>query len=499
GSETVLTPGPDDASPRFSPDGAWIMYIHNHAAYRIPAFGGEPGKLLDNVEDAGWSPDGRQIAFTRFQGADSELGIATLSSGESRIVHQFQNEYFQCPSWSPDGSTIALIRKTTGTAAAVFPSFFFVSVDSGDVHVIKSPLRGGELSTPTWIDGARRILYAIPESQGDIGTMQTTIIGSPSRVLLQDVKSGDARMLLSVQSPVSRLEIASAGRLIFDLLGQRDNLKLFSTLGENAQGSWLTHGSSIDRQPFFSPDGQSIIFTSSRSGDVDLWEVTLKTNALHRLTDNPASDWDPFITPDNKHLVWSSNRSGNFEIWIADRDGASPRQLSHDGYDAENPIITSEGWLLYSSGNPKHPGLFKMRLDGSAAQVLVPHPIAWPDASPDGKYVLYHLIGNALSGDIHVVRVEDGAPVDFHAAGQRARFSGDGRSIAYIRPYGHGIVRQDFPASSGSRVQVLVPDSPDQFIDSFGISADGKRIIATYAQPARSLVLADHVPGIDKR
>jgi Tol biopolymer transport system component len=73
---------------------------------------------------------------------------------------------------------------------------------------------------------------------------------------------------------------------------------------------------------------------------VDLWEISLKTGALQRLTDHPASDWDPFITLDNQHLVWCSNRSGNFEIWIGERDGSSSRQVSHDGFDAENLVVT---------------------------------------------------------------------------------------------------------------------------------------------------------------
>jgi serine/threonine protein kinase len=60
GSETVLTPGPDDSSPRFSPDGAWVLFIHNRAAYRIPSIGGEPRKLLDKVDAhlGGWKPTG---------------------------------------------------------------------------------------------------------------------------------------------------------------------------------------------------------------------------------------------------------------------------------------------------------------------------------------------------------------------------------------------------------------------------------------------------------
>ena len=156
-------------------------------------------------------------------------------------------------------------------------------------------------------------------------------------------------------------------------------------------------------------DGESVIFASSRSGDVDLWEVSPKTNAVRRLTDPPASDWDPFVTVDGKHLLWSSNRTGNFEIWTAERDGSSPRQVSHDGYDAENPVATVDGWVAYASGNPQHPGLYKVRMDGTDGALVVGGAVAWPDVSPDGKYALYHIVSGALRAKIYVVRLADGA------------------------------------------------------------------------------------------
>lgn len=190
-------------------------------------------------------------------------------------------------------------------------------------------------------------------------------------------------------------------------------------LGSNSQRAAIV---SI-RQPYFSPDGEWVLFSASRSGDVDLWEVSLKTGALQRLTDHPASDWDPYVTPDNKHLQWSSNRTRNFEVWMADRGGSSPHQVSHDGDDAENPAVTPDGnWVIYASGQSQHPGVWKVRIDGTDSRQIVAGPAAWPDLSPDGKYVLYHVVSGVLRASIHVVRFEDGAPVDFHADGIRARF-----------------------------------------------------------------------------
>ena len=500
GSETALTPGPDDDSPRFSPDGSWVLFIHNRAAYRIPSLGGEPRRLLDNVEDADWSPDGREIAFVRLATGGkngTDIGVASVPDGASRIIHHVENEELRAPSWSPDGSTIALVAQPVGVAGAPVRSLLLLSPDGRSVRELKCPLPGGGLSGVAWTRDSRQVIYEVPESPADVGGARTTAVGSTGHVLLQDVGSGRARTLFAVQAPVSRVEIAGPGRMIFDLLPQRGNLKYFSSApGEPLSGRWLTRGNSIDRQPYYAPDGETVVFSSSRSGDVDIWEISTKTSALRRLTDHPAADWDPFITSDNQHLLWSSNRSGNFEIWIAERDGSSPRQLSHDGYDAENPIVTPDGWVLYASGQPQHPGLWKVRLDGTDAKLVTPGPVAWPDVSPDGKYALYHIVSTALSAQISIVRLADGTPVDFHARGQRARFAADGRSIIYIRDQGTDIVRQDFLSGPGAPVKVLIPGSPDLSTETFHITPDGKNIVASYTQPSRSLVVVDGVPGI---
>jgi eukaryotic-like serine/threonine-protein kinase len=496
GSETVLTSGPDDASPRFSPDGAWVLFIHNRAAYRVPSIGGEPRKLLDNVEDAGWSPDGRQIAFVRFEGGKTEIGVGSVQDGASRVIHEIENAHLQSPSWSPDGRTIVLISQVAGTVD-ILHSLFLLSPDGRDFREIKCPVPGGQLSSPAWVGGGQQVVYAVPESAGEVGNLETSNIGSAGQVLLQDTKTGSVRSLFSTHVPASRIEIAGTGRVIFDSLTQRSNLRLFSNTPAAPSGDrWLTRGNSIDRQPYFSPDGGSVIFSSSRGGDVDLWEVLPKTGALRRLTDHPALDWDPFITSDNQHLVWSSNRSGNFEIWDAETDGSSPHQVSHDGFDAENPVLSRDGWVLYASAQQQRPGIYKVRLDGSDTKLLVPGPAAWPDVSPDGKYVLYHTVSSALHAKISVVRFPEGTPVGFQAEGLRARFSADGHSIVYIRNGGRDIVQQDFLSGPSSPVRVLVPASPDFITESFGMTRDVKNIVASYMQPSRSLVIADGVPGI---
>jgi serine/threonine protein kinase len=260
GSETALTPGPDDDSPRFSPDGSWILFTHNRAAYRVPSLGGEPRRIIDNVDHAGWSPDGREIAFVRYEvlgpKVASNIGIASVQDGTSRFVHRFENQMLRAPAWSPDGNSIALVPQRAGNVGTPARKVILVSPDGQTVQEVKCPLAGGELSAVAWSNGSQSVIYELPESAADSGGALTTTVGSAGHVLMQDVRTGKVRTLFAVQAPVSRIEIAGSGRMIFDSLTQRNSLKEFSSApGAPLEGHWLTRGNSIDRQPYYSPDG----------------------------------------------------------------------------------------------------------------------------------------------------------------------------------------------------------------------------------------------------
>ncbi|MGA8222172.1 MAG: protein kinase, partial [Candidatus Acidiferrales bacterium] len=497
GSETALTQGPNDATPRFSPDGGWILYVGGNVLYRIPSLGGEPRKILENVTSADWMPDGREVVFLRSefttQTTTTLVGIASPQDGTSRIIHRYENEPLGPPSVSPDGNLIALSVLGLGSVGPVTGRYVHLLSRTGEDRKLMCPLPGGALSMPSWSGTGEEVIYSEPESAAEVSVQTVTSVGSPGHVMAQNIRTGKIRQLFTVQAPLSRVEIAPGGRVIFDAKAQRNNLKEVSIAGSSGgtPDRWLTRGSSIDRQPDYSPDGESVIFSSSRSGDVDIWEVSTKTDALRRLTDHPAADWDPFVTRDGKSLVWSSDRTGVFEIWMADRDGSSPHQVSHDGYDAENPVMTSDGWIIYASSNPQHPGLWKIRPDGTQATILVTGLASWPDASPDGQFVLYHLLTGQLRARVMVVRVADGKRVDFEADGTRARFTNDGKAIVYIRGATGEIVSQPFPSSAGAAAKVLVEKPSEFFSETFDVSPDGKHVVVSYPEMLRSLMMAE--------
>jgi serine/threonine protein kinase/Tol biopolymer transport system component len=504
GNEVALTSGEDDY-PRFSPDGGAILFARTEGGrtsiYRVPLLGGEPRRLVSDASDADWSPDGRQIVFVRPSLENgvrvSTVFVADVDGTSARQVARFQGQALRWPRWSPDGRTIALVESGLGTRVG---SIFLAAVNGGATSSITPPERGTPISV-AWSNEGHELLYLQAFRSG--GT----------RLSAQPPGGRGTRTLLWVPTSTGPLDVLGNGQVVFENLTARENLREIP-LGSAPQieDRWLTRGNSADRQPTYSSDGEWVAFTSSRSGNLDLWSLSLQTAAVRRLTEHEAEDWDPAFTRDGRRLLWSSGRSGHLEIWTAEADGTSPRQLSQDGMDAENPTATPDGtWVVYVSLNPERRGIWKVRMDGSEATRIVSGTVALPEVSPDGRHVLYLAAGPGQVESIRVARLDGSGPVAFEIpiAGRRpstirlgrARWMPDGRAIAFVgqdEQGVHGVFAQDFTPGrdTTSTRRRLGGFDPEVETESFAISPDGTRMVVAGWQRAYAVMTAEGLPGV---
>jgi Tol biopolymer transport system component len=308
--------------------------------------------------------------------------------------------------------------------------------------------------------------------------------------------------------------------VVVTALQRRQNLWETALPAAGAGGRWLSRGSSVDRQPVYSPDGGRVAFASTRGGNLDLWSLDLVSGEVHRLTDHPAEDWDPAFTPDGRHLLWSSNRSGHFEVWIAEPDGSSPRQLSRDGFDAENPTASADGWVSYASSHPERGGIWRLRQDGGDAQRLVAGvENQHPELSPDGAWVLYHLRRGGFE-ELHAARTADGAALpllsiplghprsarvlnELDVAVGRARWRPDGRAVLYVGFDAEGragIFELPVPPLAEGRAAAqprpVLLSAEEANTETFALTGDGRRLVVSFREQAQNLMLAEGVPGV---
>jgi Tol biopolymer transport system component/predicted Ser/Thr protein kinase len=526
GAEAPLTSGPD-RRPRFSPDGTAVLFLRREGdrltAYRVPLLGGEPRKVLEDVSEADWSPDGQRIAFLRSRAVSSRmewtLGTAGVQGGKETVLLTVRDFVLLHARWSPDGRTIAVIKSVV-IGFAPGDVILLVNEAGGAVRTLAPARTDRPLCGLAWSGTGAALVFA----QTDSATGDSS--GALARVILKSVRSGRERTLfwasnlfptIGGSKQYASFDVLGPGRLVFDEMPQRMNLREV-TLGSPPRAERiLSAGSSRDRQPTVSPDGEWLLFSSNRSGNLDLWTFSLRTGALRQITDDPAQDWDPAFTPDGKHILWSSDRGGNLEVWIANSDGSGARQLSRDGSDAENPTATPDGsWITYASGNPAKNGIWKVRADGSSPVRLIPGSFSNAEVSPDGRFAtLLSLDRFKSTTTIRVAELETGRlvpfeiPVPYQVGPEasriligRSRWLPDGKAIAWVGEDENGltgIFAQDFVPGrdTSSTRRKLAGFARDYVSESFAISPDGKRLILSTLMRSGRLMIAEGVPGVE--
>ena len=511
GGEAPVTEGTDFA-PRFFPDGQSILFSRGdgerRSLYRSALVGGQPRKLIDDADAGDVSPDGGRIAFLRLDSSRGEriwtVGVARADGGEAReVLRGGVGDTLFHPRFSPDGETIAVLR---GGQAGSPGELRLVALDGTLRKAIPALLPNSVLSAPLWSADGRALLYV----QGDSGL--GGVLSTESRLVRHEIASGRAAHLAWMPARPTTLAFAADGRLVFDADLPRDNLrKIPLGVGASREGEkWLTRGFGIDRQPIVSPDGERVIFSSRRSGNLDLWSLSLATGAAQPLTDDPGEDWDPALTADGKQLIWSSNRSGTYEVWIAEADGTHPRRITSDG-DAENPTPTPDGWIVYASGAPANAGIWKIRFDGTQATRLAAGVQLNPEVSPDGRFVAFRVtyIGSPRVL-IQVLRVEDGAEVPFEIVAPsggsgregRVRWLAGGTALAFTATDETGVLgiyAQEFrpgvdTSATRRRLGGFDPDAP---AESFGVARDDSFLVVASLEQSSNLMTLENVPGLD--
>lgn len=177
----------------------------------------------------------------------------------------------------------------------------------------------------------------------------------------------------------------------------------------------------------WSPDGKSILFTSSFEGDARrraVYILDVATGQTRRLTElgfNGSASW----SPDGKKIAFSAGARPR-DICVVNADGANLKQLTNLGMITTNPVwspdgrtiaFLAEGWFLMDANgaNQKRVG----SIPGVSA-------LAW---SPDSKHVVVTgqngaYVWNIGNGTSKALPIEGGRILE-------AVFSPDGRKVIY--------------------------------------------------------------------
>lgn len=237
----------------------------------------------------------------------------------------------------------------------------------------------------------------------------------------------------------------------------------------NADGTGqrvLTSGGNYDDFfPSLAPDGNAVLFVSSRTGRYQVYEYDLITSQERQLTNLTVdSAFAPEASPDNSHIVFYANRDGeeylgSHNLWIAERDGSNPVQITDRPGGAWDPVWSPDGTqILFASEQDGIPQLFIIDADGTdARQVTHLSGIRGRnDWSPDGV-TLSTYIGSAWDRDIYTFDLngENVRQLTDGLGNLAPSFSPDGQWITFMSYRDHP--RQDL----GCEIYIMRVDGSD--------------------------------------
>ena len=150
--------------------------------------------------------------------------------------------------------------------------------------------------------------------------------------------------------------------------------------------------------PAWSSDGTKIAFSSSRSGDSEIWVADASGGNLHRVTSlqgpNVAPVWNPRT---NTQLAFVGGRTSEPQIYTMDQDGSNMQRLTDSGY-AVSPSWAPNGGLLtfswnrkYGPGDPGGQDIYVFEI-ASMHWLQVTHESGsndFPSWAPDGRHIVF--------------------------------------------------------------------------------------------------------------
>jgi TolB protein len=153
-----------------------------------------------------------------------------------------------------------------------------------------------------------------------------------------------------------------------------------------------------NQSPAWSADGSRIAFSSSRSGNPEIWVADATGANLRKITSFPGPNVAPTWNPrTNSQLAWVSGRTDEPQIYTMDQDGANVQRITDGGY-AVSPSWSPNGQLLAFSWNRKYgpgdPGGDDIHVIDLASKnyLQITHESGsndYPSWAPDGRHIVF--------------------------------------------------------------------------------------------------------------
>lgn len=278
--------------------------------YVINLDGTDLRKLASSVVDPVVSPDGAQVAYSRWDGSKfGAVYILNLADGQERVAASDIRQP-KSPTWSQDGRELIVSFQHGGT---VDPQPECRKFDRDDGFQL--PNISEITSQHRYADGSIKICFIRIEDL-QWGLRRIGLSTGAFADLPADLYSFNPTW--DPQNPARLIYDGERGLMQLDLLS--GDLKPFTT-------------DVRDTAPIFSPDGTRLALTYKQHDHWEVYTYNLASGSRQRLTQPPLladpqyNSAAPAWSPDGSQIAFITDRTGRWEIWVMNSDGSNPHPL----------------------------------------------------------------------------------------------------------------------------------------------------------------------------
>jgi Tol biopolymer transport system component/tRNA A-37 threonylcarbamoyl transferase component Bud32 len=489
GTSTRLE-GTDGAQhPFWSPDGRSIGFFANGKLNRIAASGGPFTLIADALNPRGgaWGADDVIVfcgdfrnALMRVSANGGEVTFATTLDTSKHTTHRW-------PWFLPDGKHFIFLATNHGGGNSAVNGIYFASVGGKESHLVVTTDAGAQFASGYLLFHQQTALMAQPLDASS-GRLTGTAVPLISNIRFD---AGVWRAIVSVsQNGVLTYQAGSAATVGTRLAWFDRSGKVLGDLGGREYSIYdlrLSH------------DGKRVAFVIAGGVSTDLWTLNLERKSRTRITFSRGDARQPSWSPDDQSLVFTQDvlqGGGNLEIHSRAADGSgTERNLTPEPHAFRYPEWSPDGkYLVFNwGGGQMTASIWIVPKNGDFTKpVAIVQPPS-PQAnilnfrlSPDGRWLAY-ISDESGQNELYLTSFPEGKgkwQVSTDGASYPA-WRGDGKEIFFKN------LNDEFMVSSvtakGAAVQVGAPQrlfraGVPGFGTPFDVSADGKRLLINLAE-----------------
>jgi serine/threonine protein kinase len=464
--------GSDSATaPFWSPDSRFIGYFANGKLYKVDASGGRPQVLCDIKDDRGGTWNAAGVIL--FAGPDG-LYRVSAQGGTPSVATRIdpKAEAHRWPSFLPDGRHFVFLSDAQTTEAH---HICVGSLDSQESQILfnaVSPIKYAEPGYLLYINQG-----ALMAQPFDAGRLKIT--GDPSMVA-EHVREIGANHQFDFSVSNNGVMAYNAGSGISQFIWFDRNGKNLGTVGEPDNYVSIA----------MAPDGKRAAtgLLDADGRESDIWLFDLERNSRSRLTFDPASEGQPVWSPDGNRIVFGSTKASDAHdhLYVIPANGTGQDEQLLSGDADEFPTSWSnDGQTILFVRYGKTPGavwMLPVSGDRQAKSLMESTSFeqTWPKFSPDGQFIAYASFESGKP-EIYVRSFKTPGKWQIsNGGGEYPLWRADGKELYYLSEEGRLMAAQ---VKSENPFQIDVPQPLFQtrikfaFGYGYAVTPDGARFL----------------------